>query len=206
MLHSHVWPDPAEGAPPLQHLAADQVRPHPLPRQVGPSRRRAPSLVPAPGLTVCTTSGARAGPASLRRKRPELGRHVDAAALHDLHDLPRLRAIIGQQQCVGRPLLACAACAPDAVDILLAGPGGVVVHHYRDALDVEATGSHIGGNHDVGLRGTERVQCMLPLVLLHVAMDPHDRELVRWARQALAKGFRGALGLGEDEDPLLGML
>jgi hypothetical protein len=64
-----------------------------------------------------------------------------------------------------------AACAADAVHVVIDGGGHVKVHNVQHVGDVQTTGSHVGGNQDGTATRTEHGQRGLTLMLGTIAVD-----------------------------------
>ncbi|KAG1318001.1 hypothetical protein G6F63_015416 [Rhizopus arrhizus] len=85
----------------------------------------------------------------------------------------------------------------DAVHVAFGVVRDVVVQHVADALHVQATGGHVGGNQDVQLAFLQHGDGALTLGLLHVTVD---RGCGQATGLQLAGQFFGAgLGTGEDD-------
>ena len=61
----------------------------------------------------------------------------------------------------------------NSVDVILTIVGIVVVDDELDIVDVETSGSDVGGDEDGGAAGLELAQHPLPLLLLFVTVDAH---------------------------------
>ena len=90
-----------------------------------------------------------------------------------------------------------AAGAADAVDIILARCGEVVVDNVGDAGDIEPTSSDVGRYQDLHMVALEEVECLLPLALGLVAVDRFRFEAA--LDEFFRKFFYPVLGAAEDE-------
>jgi len=91
-----------------------------------------------------------------------------------------------------------ASRAANAMDIGVGGIWHVIVDDVRDAVDIQATGGDVSGDHDAEVAGLESVQSLLALSLGAVAVQAGDTEA---GMGNLARYFVGAmLGAGENQD------
>ena len=90
-----------------------------------------------------------------------------------------------------------ASSAADTVDVGVGSIGHIVVDDVRDAVDIQAAGGDVGGDHNAEVSGLEAVQSLLTLSLSAVAVQAGDTE----ARvRDLPGNLVGAVfGAGEDE-------
>ena len=95
------------------------------------------------------------------------------------------------------PDLAGAACAADAVDVILGMMGRVVVDHVTDVGNVEAAGGDVGADQQLDLVGAERVERRHPHPLVEIAMQREHREAV--LLQRAVDHLHVALAVAEDE-------
>ena len=94
-----------------------------------------------------------------------------------------------------------AACAPDAVDVVLGLVGEVEVDDVLKTLHVDAAACDVGRDHDLDLAVAERVEHLEALVLVHVAGEHLDGDPAHAERiiDVLGRG----LAVAEDDRPCL---
>mmetsp|Transcript_90187 Transcript_90187/g.250584 ORF Transcript_90187/g.250584 Transcript_90187/m.250584 type:complete len:393 (-) Transcript_90187:772-1950(-) len=102
---------------------------------------------------------------------PQLFRNLLVVPLHYLEDVTALELVPRGEEAYGRALLACTTRSANPVDVILRMIWGVVVHHQRDAFDVQATSCHIGGTQNLCVPVTEVVQCLLAFLLVLVTVN-----------------------------------
>ena len=71
----------------------------------------------------------------------------------------------------GDPVLACARCPTDAVDILLWHIGEFVIDDVGDSGNIDPARGHIGGDQDADLAPAKLIKGALTLRLRFVAVD-----------------------------------
>ena len=90
--------------------------------------------------------------------------------------------------------------APDAVDVGLVVARRVEVDHVRDAVDVDPSRGHVGGDEGVHATGLEAGERLLALALGLVAVDRGRLDAMRV--KALDEAIGAALGSHEHEGEL----
>ena len=114
-----------------------------------------------------------------------------------------LGGVSPREQRVGRARAVLTARTSDSVDVVLRVVGVVVVDDELDVVDVETSGSDVRGDEDGRGAVLELLQHPLALLLLLVAVDAHGGVAVAAHQTRELVGF--PLGLGEDEDFVLGL-
>jgi len=87
--------------------------------------------------------------------------------------------------------------AANAVDIGFRFVGNVVIHHHRNAFDVNAAGGDVGRHQDAGAAGTECLQRVLALRLRFVAVN--FSSWVPGGGKIAGEFLRAVLRAGKDE-------
>ena len=94
--------------------------------------------------------------------------------------------------------------AADAVHVLVAGARHVEVDHQVQAVDVQASGRHVGGNQDLHGALLEAVDGQLAVLLILLAMQHEGLELAGHQLAVEAVGLDP--GIGEDDRLVVGLI
>lgn len=113
----------------------------------------------------------------------------------------RDEALVGRhEEGNGVALFSCAARATDSVHVVFRVLGQIVVNHTLDVADINATGSHIGGNQHTRATGLEIIEDAGARTLRLVAVDGvYTMSIVV---EFITKQFSVEFGAGEDENLL----
>lgn len=150
-----------------------------------------PSSVPAPvviatpvtavssATAALSLSASTASPAELATsshgsaggKLSELLGNLLSAVFEALDQRPGLFAVLPREKRVRRAVSTSTPGSSNPVNVVLNVVGEVVVHHVGDIVDVDASGSDVGGKHDAASALFEVSQNTIALVLVFVAMD-----------------------------------
>lgn len=104
------------------------------------------------------------------------GHLLDLSAV-ELLDLAHHADIIGSDEVDGNTLTSETATTTDAVNVVLAVGGQIIVDDQGDLLDVDTTGKQIGGDQDTRRTGAELLHDDVTLSLVHVAVHGGDSEV-----------------------------
>src|SRR5690606_23377254 len=85
----------------------------------------------------------------------------------------------------------------DAVHVVVAILGDVVVDDVRNATDIDAAADNVGGNQQARLTGAERSEHLVALRLRQVAV--HDRDLVELALELSVERVGAAFSPAENK-------
>jgi len=109
----------------------------------------------------------------------DIHRHLLDLSVVKLLDLAEGAHVLRREEVDGHALTAKAPTAADAVDVVLAVGGQIVVDHKRDLLDVDATREDIGGDEHTRTARSELPHDQLTLLLVQVGVDRRAREIPR---------------------------
>jgi hypothetical protein len=104
------------------------------------------------------------------------GHLLDLCAV-ELLNLAHHADIVSGDEVDGNTLTSETSTTTDAMDVVLAVGGQVVVDDKGDLLDIDTTGEQVGGNEDTGRSGTELLHDDVTLGLVHVAVHGGDGEV-----------------------------
>jgi hypothetical protein len=104
------------------------------------------------------------------------GHLLDLCAV-ELLDLAHHADIVSGDEVDGNTLASETSTTTDAVDVVLAVGGQVVVDDEGDLLDIDTTGKEVSGDEDTGRSGTELLHDDITLGLVHVAVHGRDGEV-----------------------------
>jgi hypothetical protein len=94
-------------------------------------------------------------------------------------DQPEMRRAFRRDEAHGQALLARPPCPPDAVDVVVRRSRKIVVHHAREALDVDPPRSDVGRDEHLHLRCLERRQRARPRALAQLPVHRRGRQASR---------------------------
>jgi len=95
----------------------------------------------------------------------------------ELLDFAHHADIVGGDEVDGNTLTSETSTTTDAVDVVLAVGGQVVVDDKRNLLDINTTGQKVSGNQNTGRSGTELLHDDVTLCLVHVTVHGGDSEV-----------------------------
>ena len=104
------------------------------------------------------------------------GHLLDLGAV-ELLNLAHHAHIVGGDEVDGNTLASKTTTTTDAMDVVLAVSGKVVVDDQRHLLDIDTTGKEIGGDEDTRRSGPELLHNDITLPLVHVAVHGRDSEV-----------------------------
>jgi hypothetical protein len=112
-------------------------------------------------------------------------------------DAGEFGAFVGSDEGVGDAFAAHAAGAADAMDVVVAEAGDVVVDDVGNARNVDAAADDVGGDEDFDPAAAEVGHHAIAAALVHVAM--HALDAVDFLAQPLIDFFGAAFGAAEDD-------
>mmetsp|Transcript_14332 Transcript_14332/g.45886 ORF Transcript_14332/g.45886 Transcript_14332/m.45886 type:complete len:297 (-) Transcript_14332:462-1352(-) len=169
-----------------------------------PRERGGDRFVQRAGAAAHAYMGPSRAPSSNRHRRlDEIGHvhgHLVDLCVVELLDFPERADVLSREEVDGNALAAEAAAPTNAVDVVLAVRGQVVVDHQRHLLHVDAASQHIRRDEHSAAARAEVAHDELALLLVEVSMDRRAREVavVHLPREPLD------LAAGVDEDHRLG--
>jgi hypothetical protein len=95
----------------------------------------------------------------------------------ELLNLAHHADVIGSDEVDGHALASETSTTTDAMDVVLAVGGQVVVDDKGHLLDIDTTGKEISGDEDTGRSGTELLHDDVTLCLVHVAVHGRDSKV-----------------------------
>jgi hypothetical protein len=104
------------------------------------------------------------------------GHLLDLCAV-ELLNLAHHADIVGSDEVDGNTLTSETSTTTDAVDVVLAVGGKVVVDDEGNLLDIDTTGEEVGGDENTGRSGTELLHDDITLGLVHVTVHGGDGEV-----------------------------
>jgi len=104
------------------------------------------------------------------------GHLLDLSAV-ELLNLAHHADIVSSDEVDSHTLTSETPTTTDAVDVVLAVGGQVVVDDQGNLLDIDTTGEQVGGDQDTGRSGTELFHDDITLSLVHVAVHGGDGEV-----------------------------
>jgi hypothetical protein len=105
--------------------------------------------------------------------------------------------ILSGNEVDGNSLTTETTATTDAVNVVLAISGEVVVDDQGNLLDIDATGKEVGGDQDTGRSGTELLHNQVALSLVHVAVHGGDGEVT--GSELVREPVDLATGVAEDD-------
>jgi hypothetical protein len=115
----------------------------------------------------------------------------------ELLDLSHHAHIISGDEVDGNTLTTETTTTTDAVDVVLAVGGKVVVDDQRDLLDIDTTGQKVSGDQDTGRTGAELLHDNITLLLVHVTVHGRDGEVT--GSQLVGEPVDLSAGVAEDD-------
>jgi hypothetical protein len=115
----------------------------------------------------------------------------------ELLDLSHHAHIISGDEVDGNTLTTETTTTTDAVDVVLAVGGKVVVDDQRDLLDIDTTGQQVSGDQDTGRTGAELLHDNITLLLVHVTVHGRDGEVT--GSQLVGEPVDLSAGVAEDD-------
>ena len=104
------------------------------------------------------------------------GHLLDLCAV-ELFDFAHHADIVSGDEVDGNTLTSETSTTTDAVDVVLAVGGQVVVDDKGNLLDIDTTGEKVSGDEDTGRSGTELLHDDITLCLVHVTVHGRDSEV-----------------------------
>lgn len=104
------------------------------------------------------------------------GHLLDLCAV-ELLDLTHHADIVGGDEVDGNTLTSETSTTTNAMDVVLAVGGEIVVDDKGDLLDIDTTGEEVSGDEDTGRSGTELLHNDITLSLVHVTVHGRDGEI-----------------------------
>jgi hypothetical protein len=104
------------------------------------------------------------------------GHLLDLCAV-ELLDLAHHADIVSSDEVDSHTLTSETSSTTDAVDVVLAVGGQVVVDDQGDLLNIDTTSEQVGGNQNTGRSGTELLHDNITLSLVHVTVHGRDGEV-----------------------------
>lgn len=114
----------------------------------------------------------------------------------ELLNLSHHAHIISSDEVDGNTLTTETTTTTDAVDVVLAVGGKVVVDDQRDLLDIDTTGQKVSGDQDTRRTGTELLHDNVTLGLVHVTVHGRDGEVT--GSQLVGEPVNLSAGVAED--------
>lgn len=124
------------------------------------------------------------------------GHLLDLGAV-ELFDLAHHAHVVGSNEVDGNTLTTETTTTTDAVDVVLAIGGEIVVDDKRNLLDIDTTSKEIGGDQDTRRSGTELLHDQITLSLVHVTVHGRDGEIS--GGELISKPVDLATGVAEDD-------
>ena len=124
------------------------------------------------------------------------GHLLDLGAV-ELLNLTHHADIIGGDEVDGNTLTAETATTTNAMDVVLAVGGEVVVDDEGNLLDIDTTGQEISGDQDTGRAGTELLHDQITLSLVHVTVHGRDGEVT--GSELVGEPVDLSAGVAEDD-------
>jgi len=124
------------------------------------------------------------------------GHLLDLGAV-ELLNLAHHAHIVSGNEVDGNSLTAETTATTDAVDVVLAVGGKVVVDNQRNLLDIDTTGQEISGNQDTRRAGAELLHDQISLGLVHVTVHGGDSEVT--GSELVGKPVDLSAGVAEDD-------
>jgi hypothetical protein len=115
----------------------------------------------------------------------------------ELLNLSHHAHIISGDEVDGNTLTTETTTTTDAVDVVLAVGGKVVVDDQRDLLDIDTTGQKVSGDQDTGRTGAELLHDNITLLLVHVTVHGRDGEVT--GSQLVGEPVDLSAGVAEDD-------
>jgi hypothetical protein len=115
----------------------------------------------------------------------------------ELLNLAHHADIVGGDEVDGHALTSETSTTTDAMDVVLAVGGQVVVDDKGDLLDIDTTGEQVGGDQDTGRSGTELLHDHVTLGLVHVAVHGRDGEVT--GSELVGEPVDLSAGVAEDD-------
>jgi hypothetical protein len=115
----------------------------------------------------------------------------------ELLNLSHHAHIISGDEVDGNTLTTETTTTTDAVDVVLAVGGQVVVDDQRDLLDIDTTGQKVSGDQDTGRTGAELLHDNITLLLVHVTVHGRDGEVT--GSQLVGEPVDLSAGVAEDD-------
>jgi hypothetical protein len=124
------------------------------------------------------------------------GHLLDLCAV-ELLNLAHHADIVGSDEVDGNTLTSETSTTTDAVDVVLAVGGKVVVDDEGNLLDIDTTGEEVGGDENTGRSGTELLHDDITLGLVHVTVHGGDGEVT--GSELVGKPVDLPAGVAEDD-------
>ena len=115
----------------------------------------------------------------------------------ELLNLSHHSYVIGGDEVDGDTLPAEATTTTDAVDVVLAVGGKIVVDDKRDLLDIDTTGQKVSGNEDTRRAGAELLHDDITLGLVHITVHGRDGKVT--GSQFVGEPVDLSAGVAEDD-------
>ena len=127
----------------------------------------------------------------------DVHRHLLDLSAVELLDLTHHADVLGRDEVDGDTLASEPTTTSNAMDVVLAVSGQIVVDDERDLLDINATGEEISGDKDAGGPGSELLHDEVSLSLVHVAVHGRDGEIA--GGELIRKPVDLSAGIAEDD-------
>ena len=114
-----------------------------------------------------------------------------------MFDLAHHADIISGDEVDGNSLTAETTTTTNAMDVVLAVGGEIVVDDERNLLDIDTTGKEIGGDQDTRRAGSEFLHNQVTLRLVHVTVHGRDGEIS--GSELVGKPVNLATSVAEDD-------
>jgi len=124
------------------------------------------------------------------------GHLLDLSAV-ELLDLSHHADILSGNEVNRDTLSAETTAATNAVDVVLAVGGQIIVDDQRDLLNVNATSQEVGGNQDTRRAGSELLHDKVTLGLVHITVHSRDSEIT--GRELVGEPVNLSAGVAEDD-------
>lgn len=124
------------------------------------------------------------------------GHLLDLCAV-ELLNLAHHADIVGSDEVDGNTLTSETSTTTDAVNVVLAVGGEVVVDDEGNLLDIDTTGEKVGGNENTGRSGTELLHDNITLGLVHVTVHGGDGEVT--GSELVGEPVDLSAGVAEDD-------